>query len=74
MFDERAVIPKSLPARVLKQFYIGFPGIKHITSVARSFSYWPLMDQHITDLTNRFSQCQQAAKFNTESADLMFTA
>ncbi|CAH8528184.1 unnamed protein product [Schistosoma rodhaini] len=66
MFGDRVVVPESLRPRVLKQFHIGHPGIKRMKSIARSYAYWPLMDQHIVDLVNKCAQCQQAAKFNAK--------
>ncbi|CAH8452171.1 unnamed protein product [Schistosoma rodhaini] len=66
MFGDRVVVPESLRPRVLKQFHIGHPGIKRMKSIARSYAYWPLMDQHIVDLVNKCAQCQQAAKSNAK--------
>ncbi|CAH8462024.1 unnamed protein product [Schistosoma rodhaini] len=66
MFGDIVVVPESLRPRMLKQFHIGHPGIKRMKSIARSYAYWPLMDQHIVDLVNKCAQCQQAAKFNAK--------
>jgi hypothetical protein len=62
MFMDRVVVPQSLRLRVLRQFHSGHPGIGRMKSIARSFAYWPQMDQHIVDFVRRCSQCQQAAK------------
>ncbi|KAH9588111.1 hypothetical protein MS3_00000116 [Schistosoma haematobium] len=66
MFGDRVVVPESLRSKVLKQFYTGHPGIKRMKSIARSYAYWPLMDQHIVDLVSKCTQCQQAAKCNAK--------
>ncbi|CAH8575264.1 unnamed protein product [Schistosoma guineensis] len=66
MFGDRVLVPKSLRSRVLKQFHTGHPGIKRMKSIARSYAYWPLMDQHIVDLVSKCTQCQQAAKCNAK--------
>nr|CAX83703.1 Gag-Pol polyprotein [Schistosoma japonicum] len=67
MFGERVVVPKSLQPRMLQQFHSGHPGTWRMKSIARSYAYWPLMDQHIIDLVRRCTQCQQAAKFNAKA-------
>ncbi|CAH8598277.1 unnamed protein product [Schistosoma rodhaini] len=51
---------------ILSQFHIDHPGIKRMKSIARSYAYWPLMEQHIVDLVNKCAQCQQAAKSNAK--------
>ncbi|CAH8666328.1 unnamed protein product [Schistosoma bovis] len=66
MFGDRVVVPESLRSKVLKQFHTGHPGIKRMKSIARSYAYWPLMDQHIVDLVSKCTQCQQAAKCNAK--------
>ncbi|CAH8633242.1 unnamed protein product [Schistosoma bovis] len=66
MFGDRVVVPESLRSKVLKQFHTGHPGIKRMKSIARSYAYWPLMDQHIVDLVSKCTQCQQAVKCNAK--------
>ncbi|KAH9581803.1 hypothetical protein MS3_00008831 [Schistosoma haematobium] len=66
MFGERVVVPESLRAKVLKQFHLGHPGVRRMKSIARSHAYWPLMDQHITELVGKCMRCQQAAKMNAK--------
>ncbi|VDO54849.1 unnamed protein product [Schistosoma margrebowiei] len=53
MFGDRVVAPESLRSRVLKQFHTGHPGVKRMNSIARSYAYLPLMDQHIVDLVGK---------------------
>ncbi|CAH8596854.1 unnamed protein product [Schistosoma turkestanicum] len=66
MFGERVVVPASLRAKVLRQFHLGHPGIKRMKSIARSYAYWPHMDQHVTALVEKCMRCQQAAKMNAK--------
>ncbi|CAH8542114.1 unnamed protein product [Schistosoma haematobium] len=54
IFGDRAVVPDSLRSRVLKQFHTGHPGMRRMKSIARNCVYWPLMDQDIVDLVDRY--------------------
>nr|VZI45520.1 unnamed protein product [Spirometra erinaceieuropaei] len=58
MFADRVVILSSLRPTVLRQFHAAHPGTSRMKSIARSFAYWPGID----DLVRRCSRCQQAAK------------
>ena len=63
MFGERVVVPSKLRRAVLRQFHASHPGINRMKSIARSYAYWPKMDEHIEDLVRNCFRCQQAAKF-----------
>ncbi|CAH8538525.1 unnamed protein product [Schistosoma rodhaini] len=62
MFGDRIVVPKTLRHRVLKQFHSGHPGINKMKALARSYAYWPTMDQDIEIKCRNCSSCLQAAK------------
>ena len=62
MSAERVIVPATLRPAVLRQFHSGHPGIGRMKAVARSFAYWPGIDQDIEDTVKRCSSCQQAAK------------
>ncbi|KAK4474327.1 hypothetical protein MN116_000411, partial [Schistosoma mekongi] len=62
MFGDRIVVPKTLRQKVLNQFHSGHPGINRMKSLARSYAYWPTMDQDIETRCRNCSLCLQAAK------------
>ncbi|CAH8672200.1 unnamed protein product [Schistosoma rodhaini] len=62
MFGQRIVIPSTLRRRVLKQFHMGHPGMSKMKSLARSYVYWPSMDQEIEQLCQTCESCLEAAK------------
>ena len=62
MFSDRVVVPAALRPIVLRQFHSGHPGISRMKAVARSYAYWPGMDNQIADVVKQCSSCQQAAK------------
>nr|VZI15298.1 unnamed protein product [Spirometra erinaceieuropaei] len=62
MFADRVVIPSSLRPTVLRQFHAAHPGTSRMKSIARTFAYWPGIDDDIDNLVRRCSRCQQVAK------------
>nr|CAX83704.1 Gag-Pol polyprotein [Schistosoma japonicum] len=62
MFGDRIVVPKTLRLKVLKQFHSGHPGINKMKPLARSYAYWPTMDQDIETRCRNCSLCLQAAE------------
>ncbi|KAK4468381.1 hypothetical protein MN116_000176, partial [Schistosoma mekongi] len=62
MFGDRIVVPKTLRQKVLNQFHSGHAGINRMKSLARSYAYWPTMNQDIETRCRNCSLCLQAAK------------
>lgn len=62
MLSDRIVIPLQLRIRVLEQFHCGHPGITRMKSVARSYAYWPGIDQEIERMVKSCRNCALAAK------------
>ncbi|CAH8448460.1 unnamed protein product [Schistosoma curassoni] len=62
MFGDRIIVPEVLRYKVLKQFHSGHPGINKMKALARSYAYWPTMDQDIENRCRNCSSCLQAAK------------
>ncbi|XP_029142978.1 uncharacterized protein K02A2.6-like, partial [Protobothrops mucrosquamatus] len=62
MFAERVVIPKKLQTRVLQQFHMGHPGINRMKALARSYVYWPFIDQQLEGMVKSCFQCASASK------------
>ncbi|XP_041774515.1 uncharacterized protein K02A2.6-like [Anopheles merus] len=68
LFGERVVIPAALQTRCLKQLHQGHPGIQRMKAIARSFVYWPSLDDDITSCVATYDACQAAAKSPRMSA------
>ncbi|XP_061512483.1 uncharacterized protein K02A2.6-like [Anopheles gambiae] len=68
LFGERVVIPAALQTRCLKQLHQGHPGIQRMKAIARSFVYWPSLDDDITGCVATCDACQAAAKSPRMSA------
>lgn len=62
LFGSRVVVPKIYRQRVLKQFHKGHPGKERMKSLARSFIYWPYLDQEMNDYVHKCGACLQASK------------
>lgn len=62
MFADRLVIPKVYQRRILHQLHRGHPGVQRMKSVARSYVYWPNIDNHITDFVRSCGKCASVAK------------
>ncbi|XP_062715677.1 uncharacterized protein K02A2.6-like [Aedes albopictus] len=67
MFGDRVVVPDEFRRRILKQFHRGHPGIVRMKSIARSFVYWPGVDQEIEDYVKRCTPCATAGKAPTKT-------
>nr|CAH8839373.1 unnamed protein product [Trichobilharzia regenti] len=62
MFADRVVVPANLRDHVLRQLHISHPGVGRMKAIARSYVYWPNIDDHIEDLVRKCSKCAQASK------------
>nr|CAH8833000.1 unnamed protein product [Trichobilharzia regenti] len=62
MVADRVVVPANLRDHVLRQLHISHPGVGRMKAIARSYVYWPNIDDHIEDLVRKCSKCAQASK------------
>ncbi|XP_035912234.1 uncharacterized protein K02A2.6-like [Anopheles stephensi] len=62
LFRERVVIPKELRMRCLNHLHRGHPGIQRMKSIARSYLYWPSIDEDIADCVSTCSSCMEVVK------------
>lgn len=67
MFGERVIISSALRQRILKQLHRGHPGIGRTKAIARSFVYWPNIDNDIESLVRNCDSCASTAKMPTKT-------
>ena len=59
---ERVVIPSNLRERVLKELHRGHPGSTRMKRLARSFVFWPKVDNDIDQLVRNCSRCVELGR------------
>ncbi|EGT46879.1 hypothetical protein CAEBREN_12555 [Caenorhabditis brenneri] len=62
MIGERIVIPATLRNKVLKTLHRAHPGIVRMKQLARSYVYWPGLDNDIEKLVKGCDSCARASK------------
>ncbi|XP_054746789.1 uncharacterized protein K02A2.6-like [Anastrepha obliqua] len=62
MFHERIVIPKKLQLRILRQLHRGHLGRERMKLLARSYVYWPGVDEDIVSYSRNCQHCASTAK------------
>lgn len=60
-YSDRVDIPKALQIR-MKDFHIGYSGIKRIITLMCSYVYWPIMDKDIKNMVDSCKGCVLTAK------------
>ncbi|XP_065084064.1 uncharacterized protein K02A2.6-like [Ochlerotatus camptorhynchus] len=62
LFHDRVVVPSKFRRQILKQFHRGHPGMVRMKSIARSFVYWPGVDNDIENFVRQCTPCCTAGK------------
>ncbi|XP_052896596.1 uncharacterized protein K02A2.6-like [Anopheles moucheti] len=62
LFGERVVLPTRLRHKCIKQLHEGHPGMQRMKALARSYVYWPGMDDDIVNHVRACHACAIAAK------------
>lgn len=62
LFHDRVVVPSKFRRQILKQFHRGHPGMVRMKSIARSFVYWPGIDNDIENFVRQCTPCCTAGK------------
>ncbi|XP_041770822.1 uncharacterized protein K02A2.6-like [Anopheles merus] len=62
LFGEKVVIPEKLRNRCLNQLHRGHPVMQRMKAVARSYVYWPKLDDDIARYVASCEACTAAAK------------
>ena len=60
LWGSRVVVPPQGRAAVLGELHKTHPGCSKMKALARSYIWWPKMDQEIEDLVKRCSVCQES--------------
>ncbi|XP_063923679.1 uncharacterized protein K02A2.6-like [Zophobas morio] len=55
----RVIVPKNLQAKILEEIHSSHLGINKCKSLARSYCYWPYIDNDITNVCKNCSACSQ---------------
>ena len=58
LWGNRVVVPPPGRARVIEELHEGHPGISRMKSLARSFVWWPQLDQEIEEKVKTCNSCQ----------------
>ncbi|CAH8676807.1 unnamed protein product [Schistosoma haematobium] len=62
MVADRVVVPYNLRSLVLKQLHTAHPGTGRMKAIARSYVYWPNIDEHIEDFVHACRKCAEVSK------------
>lgn len=62
MYSERLIIPKCFRKRILKELHKGHDGIERTKALARSYVYWPHIDDEIKQIIKSCDKCASVAK------------
>ncbi|XP_026570758.1 uncharacterized protein K02A2.6-like, partial [Pseudonaja textilis] len=60
LWGTRVIIPTSLRTRVLEALHEGHPGIVRMKALARSYVWWPGLDEDIVNWVSSCSICQES--------------
>ena len=61
MWGIRVIIPNKCQHQFLQQLHTEHPGTTRMKSIARSYAWWPGMDQEIESVVKECGPCQQDA-------------
>ena len=61
LWGQRVVVPSSLHARLRRELHEGHIGIARMKALARSYFWWPRLDQEIEALAARCDTCKSTA-------------
>ena len=65
MWGVRVLVPKKLQSNVLEMLYEGHIGIVKVKQLARSYVWWPCIDNQIEKLIKGCKSCQQEQRVPT---------
>ena len=68
LWGSRVVIPKELREVVLNELHECHPGINRMKALARSYVWWPKLDQDIETKVKKCNSCQENRNQNAKAA------
>ncbi|XP_052566093.1 uncharacterized protein K02A2.6-like [Culex pipiens pallens] len=67
IFGDRIVVPLKFRKRIIRQLHRGHPGMDRMKSLARSYVYWPNVDDDVVQFVRQCKPCAAAAKSPTKA-------
>ncbi|XP_055623399.1 uncharacterized protein K02A2.6-like [Toxorhynchites rutilus septentrionalis] len=67
MFGDRIVVPFRFRKRIIRQLHRGHTGMDRMKSLARSYIYWPNVDDDVAQFVRQCRACAEAAKSPTKA-------
>ncbi|XP_055526905.1 uncharacterized protein K02A2.6-like [Wyeomyia smithii] len=67
IYGNRLVIPAKFRDRALRLLHKGHPGVERMRSVARSYVYWPGIEEQISQCVRSCVECSRVAKTNSKT-------
>jgi hypothetical protein len=61
-YADRLIVPRTLRMKVLNQLHRGHPGVVRMKAVARSYVFWPGIDDDVQTYVKRCASCASAQK------------
>ena len=59
LWGSRVVVPPAGRTKIMQELHEGHPGVSRMKSLARSFVWWPQMDQELEDKVKTCESCQR---------------
>ncbi|XP_064462121.1 uncharacterized protein K02A2.6-like [Ornithodoros turicata] len=59
LWGMRVLMPSKLRMRVLDEHHCGHPGIVRMKEIARSYTWWPRIDDELEQMVKRCDDCQE---------------
>lgn len=60
LWGDRVIVPHKLRKQVLETLHMGHPSIVRMKALARSYMWWPNMDEDITQWVATCTPCQES--------------
>lgn len=67
IFRDRTVVPLRFRRKILAQLHSSHPGMSRMIALARSYVFWPGIDDDVRELVKRCNECSSHAKLPTKT-------
>ena len=72
LWGRRVIVPTCLQKNILEELHECHPGMCRMKALARSYVWWPGMDEDIEDLVRECLQCTEAAQIQKKAPLLLW--